>query len=125
MAYNDPISSQALRAVAEQIASAIESGLVAGISRRTLTPLALGSTLAVWGLKPRVVAAVREGFVPAALDDWAQPLNRWHHQVKFDRNSEAFARSLSAPSAPADEHPAEPPAEPSAAQTLASLRQLS
>lgn len=95
MAYSDPISSQDLHAVAEQIASAIESGVVVSIPRDTLTPLSLGRTLAVWGLKPRVVDAVRDGFVPRTLDDWAQPAGRWHHQIKFDKDSRAFARSLS------------------------------
>lgn len=116
MVYNDPISLKALNAVAEQIASAIESGMVINIPRSTLIPLSLGRTLAVWGLKPRVVEAVRDGFSPQTLDDWARPLGRWHHQIKFDQDSRAFARSLLSPA-----HSVEPPAE----ETVASLRQLS
>jgi hypothetical protein len=116
MVHNDPISSKALNAVAEQIASAIQSGVVMGIPRSTLTPLALGRTLAVWGLKPRVVEAVGDGFSPRTLDDWARPLNRWHHQIKLDQDSGAFARSL---------WPSANPVEPSAEESVASLRQLS
>lgn len=115
MVHNDPISLKTLNAVAEQIASAVESGIVISIPRSTLTPLSLGRTLAVWGLKPRVVEAVGEGFNPRTLDDWARPLNRWHHQIKIDRNSSAFARSLSSPA-----ESVEPPAE----ESVASLRQL-
>src|SRR5919199_6039584 len=101
MAYSDPISTETLRAVAEEVASVIESGSVVSLQRSTLPPLSLGATLAVWGLKPGVLDAVREGFVPRTLDEWARAVGRWHHQIKFDKDSRAFARSLSPAAEPA------------------------
>lgn len=101
MARSDQISSQALHSVAEQIANTIQLGAMRSFPRDAAVPLSLGKTLALWVLKPGALEAFRQGKVPARLEDWAEPSDRWHHQIKFDKESRAFARSASRPADPA------------------------
>src|ERR1044072_8047392 len=98
MAQTDQISPEALESITRQIAEAIrlpaEEETFTDAS--TATP-EVTRTLTVWGIKPEAMAALMEGADPEQLSDWAVPASRWHHQMKFNTETNAFARSIASP----------------------------
>jgi hypothetical protein len=93
MARTDPIPRVALISISEQIAESIQRKLDKRFFADEARPLTLGKTLAVWGIKPEALAALVAGTDPPELGDWARSLEHWHHQIRFNTESRAYARS--------------------------------
>jgi hypothetical protein len=84
MAITDPFSEEALSAVATQIAE------------RRVSPLdfvntEITETFALWLLEWQAIQR------PTALRRDAEPMNRWHHQLRREGEAHRFARSITIP----------------------------
>lgn len=97
MAQTDPIAPAALNSISQQIAEAIQLTADIRFLADESVPPKLERTLALWGIRPDALSALMKGADPERLGDWAYPLERWHHQLKFDTENHAFARSKVSP----------------------------
>ena len=94
MAHRDKVPPGVETAVANQISDFISTGAQKEFLLAESAPVNFGETFSVWKFKPRAIAQLREGARMGELKDWVVRKSQWHHQVKFEGEGKAFARSM-------------------------------
>ncbi|MGZ5434625.1 MAG: hypothetical protein ACXWID_01710 [Pyrinomonadaceae bacterium] len=57
------------------------------------TPLNIGETFAIWKLKPEALRTLKDSNLRGDLVDWVKPTSLLYHQLRFNDQQIAFARS--------------------------------
>lgn len=102
MAHTDTVPPDVQTAIASQIGDFISTGAEKAFLVAESVPVNFGETFSVWKFKPYAIAQLREGAETGDLKDSVVRKPQWHHQVKFDGEGKAFARSMYPEADPAD-----------------------
>lgn len=109
MAHTDNISREALANVARQIADLVERGVETRLDVESAspdeaksesapeekTPLIIGDSFRICGLKGSALQNIGDGTAKGDLSEWVAPSDLFFHLILLQGKPKAFARSLS------------------------------
>lgn len=108
MAHLDTIAPEQLRKVSDEISSLIFQPVAHPLDLEMVepesaqpaeeTPVHLNPTMTTWKLKPEAFAVLAQTVPDGDLVDWVQPTDLLYHQIRFNDQLVASARSWSKPS---------------------------